>query len=470
MIKPLLMLVAVLVQAPRPTYNLPPPKTDLSSDYILQQNGDYSLKGYGSVTSELFEAGVTASGYDASTFLHIAENVSDDRAYIYVYNDTGADFDLIDLSTSLDPDNEVFETLHTFKVSYNPETKLEKYLIVELTPSASRVRRYAIRQIYSSAGKGDIETIVPVAISYQASLDIETGETTVVVDKIDFVTIPRKLTAFRLIEQQKEIYYSDYYVAFDTSVKLDNLLKVELRYDYFRFGCTTTIGKNLIGKDDKFLRNYDQFNTCDLSRDYYRSETVSVPSLIIEAGASEPVVSANGFKRKVYSWNKIERASEAENVSDETKKYEWLVHFDSFTFWGMGSVVDLVSTYYIIPWKNINEEMQPKHIDDVSILKLWYQDLGEVKTALAVDTYSHAQNETPPPQNNFWHNLLKLIQRMCASWGRFFNGKAGAIDYAYIILSVIFLFLAYFIIKAVVNIVSLLFSPLKKAASLGNEK
>lgn len=415
--------------------------------FSKQSNGDYSIIGFGSVSAELQAENILYSNLIEDQFLHFAENIEEERCYVYVKIISELKFDTIDISNSLDINNDNFKKYDLTLVSYNLKDNIYKYYIKNLNfDKTSLNRRYSVRQIFNK-DDSEIKNYVPIGIEY----NYKNGE--VALTRQSVITIPRKLTAFRSFSNSDftDNLHSktDYFVAFDTDLVLEKISKVKLSYEYFDFGCTTTIGRDLIDlKNSKFFRNFDQFNTCDTTKDYYKTDSVKV---IKEIYPSEVVIDRN-FARN-YKFNNIEKTSNNDDYSDAVKQFEWICHFEYVDFKISDRFTDFLSVYYMIPWKSSQFDgggvpALAKNISDVTLLNIYQEIDGEFKNYLVVDTYSSPINDnehTGEAKFNFWKWFKKCFKDVFSGQGKFNQWLAVIVTFVIGITAMVGIVYVFFI-------------------------
>ena len=115
------------------------------SNFIKMANGDYSITGAGSVTDEIVSYGIDTFSYQLgmkeNKALMIAEG--ERNIYLYIYDKTGyKDYDKVSISSyygdplkrpTLESNALKWEEMNIELVSYDSTSKLQKYLIEDLS-------------------------------------------------------------------------------------------------------------------------------------------------------------------------------------------------------------------------------------------------------------------------------------------------------------------------------------------------
>lgn len=416
-------------------------------------NSDLIKPGYGCVSGELKDYGIYEDKYSlgldsASRMLMLSEDLNKGNVYIYVYRaDSGVDYDLIDLSTSLDMDD-AGEYVESFRTGIELELVSEsvsgflcKYLIKGLTCSNDDpVRRYAVRQVYSTSGDS-IDSIIPVAMQYIVQRGAD-GAYYSAVDSMNLNIVTDKEVFFSLMNKDKKMF-QDYTIAFNTQIDLANIVKAEIVYDYQDFSCSTTI-KNTIG-DTAFsgLKNgFQGTKTCQ-SGTIEKGATQSGVVKLVEKNSVEFKARGSAFgawtgtlpglfnylgSKKVYSWQTIEEIDSS--MPDAFQSYKWLLHFSDPADSGFWFFFDWHSGFFP-GFENYYQVKNAREVSQASILQLWYEDSGLIKKAIIADSYTDTTGNIPvDPVQNF-----SFFKAIINAWKNLFAGSAGFFDYTLVIIS-----------------------------------
>lgn len=438
-------------------------------------NGDKVKPGYGCVTGELkdydlYKAEYAAGIDPAAKLLMLSEDLNKGAVYLFVYRaDPALAYDSVDLSTSLekDPDGDYIESFKTGlklePVSVSAGGFLVKYLIEGLTcDNDDPVRRYAVRQIYNSKTEAVISSIIPVALEYVVQRG-EDGQYYSAVDSMNLNIVSEKEVFFSLLNQDKKMF-QDYFIAFNTTVELADIVRAEVVYDYADYNCQTTI-KNSIGDTGYagLKEGFQGLTTCKADSVLPVKEAHGVTSIIDKSAVQfdsrgsafgvwfAPLGLVNYLHtKKSYQWSTIEKPSIAS--APELQKYSWLLHFSDmndpawwFSFdWKTGTLPGFENYYRV---------EGARHIGRASILQLWYQEDGLIKKAIVTDTYTDTSgniNKDPAPRS-LWRQIVDAFTKV-------FAGTAGFFDW---VLFVLTLTVALMVLAVVAKFIKLIIAVFK---------
>lgn len=395
-------------------------------------NGDFSVKGYGSVTEELQKNEISIEDSGEAKFKMFAENLEQDRCYVYIFDNVmSKDWEYISLSIGKDETGEFsnnFKSYPITKVSYNEENKHVKYLINNLKPSSSSLEThyYTLREFVKNDGK----SVMKIASTYESIM----GEDGLRYSQTSIersVVISDKTTGYVLIDSSITGNKNtiDYYIAFNTPKELGDLgdlIEAVISYDYFEFTCITNIGWKIGEVLSHFQKNYKQFESC--YSDGVEKKTEETNKIIAVEKKFDSYIYYKGFSKRSFSFPTIGKASEAQNVKDFVKDYDWIVHFSKLSI-GLSN-----STYGGLTEMRVKVYDAP-NIDNATILTLTYDDHGEIKKYLAIDTYDTPQNQTPV--KSFWDKVADFFKRCWKAIVHLFTGKFTLSDLPYFIATLI---------------------------------
>ena len=137
------------------------------SNFVKMANGDYSVLGTGSVTEELISYGIDTFSYQLGAkenkALMMAEG--DRNIYLYIYDKTAyKNYDRVSISSyygdaakrpTLESNNLKWEEMNIELVSYDSTSKLQKYLIEDLSFLEDTYHSIYVREIYNCENRKD---------------------------------------------------------------------------------------------------------------------------------------------------------------------------------------------------------------------------------------------------------------------------------------------------------------------------
>ncbi len=451
------------------------------SNFIKMANGDYSITGAGSVTDEIVSYGIDTFSYQLgmkeNKALMIAEG--ERNIYLYIYDKTGyKDYDKVSISSyygdplkrpTLESNALKWEEMNIELVSYDSTSKLQKYLIEDLSFLEDTYHSIYVREIYNYSNRKEKSFIFSVGFVYQYNpatkkSKIDTEEIIRVTDKkVAYEVYPQNVGTFDYIWQRN-------YVAFSTDKKMEDLIEVKLKYDGFDYSAYTDIELNMMsnGWDGKMLiQNFSQALTNKnvykhvLKNKYFQKGKTYKDNQISIKNEDIHLSYSNGFwwgkTTGEWSYNTIEktevlRENKASLSDASILNYDYVVSFDNrqvdcFTFgtyhnkilWEEWKTVGGITVgarskvgsdfKYSMTWNPfetpdftkeditsqvINENVTPTEnlmleVENLTLLEFHYMENGEVKHAIAVDTYTNTEggsqftdNSVSSAWDNFW--------------------------------------------------------------------
>ena len=353
-----------------------------NESFLEMKNGDYSLKGYGSVTEELNSYGIDVFSYQLGTKENKALMISESEknVYVYIYNRTGySNYDKVSLAyyygeaqycPSLDSRDLVWEEMTIQLVSFDSTSMLQKYLIKELSfEGNTQFRSVYVREIYNNKNRQEQSYIFSVGMVYQYNPNTRQSK----VDTEETIVVTRKKVAYEIYPQAEngiDSIWQRSYVAFSTDKKMDDLIEVKLKYNGFNYSAYTNIPLNSSSNEwdlkkaiqdfSSALTNKNVYDEVDSKRYFakgkiFQDEQVSIKNEKINLSYS------NGFLWSKttgnWSYNTIEKTSNLKekgvSLSDTSiLDYDYVVSFDNrkvdcFTF-GTGHYKVLWNEYHSV--------------------------------------------------------------------------------------------------------------------------
>lgn len=370
-----------------------------------------------------------------------------------------------------------WEEFDIMLVSYDSAKCLQKYLIKELSFLSNTYHSIYVREIYNHSKRDQSSFIFSIGFVYQYNPNTKQSK----VDTEETIKVTNKKVAYELYPQAEgdiDYIWQRNYVAFSTDKKMDDLFEVKLKFNGFDYSAYTDIELNSSSNEwdlkkaiqdfSDVLTNKNVYSHVDKTRYFekgtiYENEQISVKNEEIDLSYS------NGFwwSKKTGNWNykTIEKTSvlKENNVSlsdSSILNYDYVLSFDNrkvdcFTF-GTGHYKVLWNEYHSIggvmvgvrsknggdvsysitmnPFatpnftadKITNEVIKESvditnnrmlEVEDLTLLEFHYMDNGEVKHAIAVDTYNDSlggsqftDNTTKTPLDNFFKVLGNFFQ------------------------------------------------------------
>ena len=329
-----------------------------SNNFIELGNGDFSLKDVGSVTEELTRFGYDLSDYELGlkgdtpfTILENGENV-----YLYIFNSNGfLDFNKISFGYyEGDLKNFSYDSLSYVEkdinlVSFDKNHQFGKFLISDIAPNLYSDHVYLVREIYQEENKENSEFIQGIGLIYQ--YNSKNSEIKIINEET--INVTNKLVAYEVYPYNESLnsvekIYQRNYVAFSTDKKMDDLLKVKLKYNGYYYGGYTDIALdfthftqqgdimfyNFADKlENKDVRNhiledwyYNEFNRFEDKVVDIEDEYVSVNFTIDNGWWNMDKVSSN------FTYNTIEKTTELDPelvINEDIFNYDYVVTFES---------------------------------------------------------------------------------------------------------------------------------------------
>lgn len=461
------------------------------SNFVKMANGDYSVLGTGSVTEELISYGIDTFGYQLGTkenkALMMAEG--DRNIYLYIYDKTAyKNYDRVSISSyygdaakrpTLESNNLKWEEMNIELVSYDSTSKLQKYLIEDLSFLEDTYHSIYVREIYNCENRKDKSFIFSVGFIYQYNPVTRQSK----IDTEEIIRVTDKKVAYEIYPQNQGTF--DYiwqrnYVAFSTDKKMEDLIEVKLKYDGFDYSAYTDIelnmtsngwdGKRMIQNFSQALTNKNVFKHVMKNKYFqkgktYKDNEVSIKNKEINLNYS------NGWwwgkTTGEWSYQTIEKTEvlreKKASLSDTSiLNYDYVISFDNrqvdcFTFgtfhnkilWEEWKTIGGISVgvrsknggdfRYSITWNPFETPDFTKEsitaqvikdsvartknlmleVEDLTLLEFHYMENGEVKHAIAVDTYTNTEGGSQFTDNSVtsaWDNFWGVIHS-------FFNNK-----------------------------------------------
>ena len=329
-----------------------------SNNFIELANGDFSLKDVGSVTDELSRFGYDLTDYELGlkgdtpfTILENGENV-----YLYIFNSNGfLDFNKISFGYyEGDLKNFSYDSLSYVEkdinlVSFDKNHQFGKFLISDIAPNLYTDHVYLVREIYQEENKENSEFIQGIGLIYQ--YNSKNSEIKIINEET--INVTNKLVAYEVYPYNESLnsvekIYQRNYVAFSTDKKMDDLLKVKLKYNGYYYGGYTDIALdfthftqqgdimfyNFADKlENKNVRNhiledwyYNEFNRFEDKVVDIEDEYVSVNFTIDNGWWNMDKVSSN------FTYNTIEKTTELDPelvINEDIFNYDYVVTFES---------------------------------------------------------------------------------------------------------------------------------------------
>lgn len=329
-----------------------------SNNFIELANGDFSLKDVGSVTDELSRFGYDLSDYElglkGDTPFTILEN--GESVYLYIFNSNGfLDFNKISFGYyEGDLKNFSYDSLSYVEkdinlVSFDKNHQFGKFLISDIAPNLYSDHVYLVREIYQEENKENSEFIQGIGLIYQ--YNSKNSEIKIINEET--INVTNKLVAYEVYPYNESLnsvekIYQRNYVAFSTDKKMDDLLKVKLKYNGYYYGGYTDIALdfthftqqgdimfyNFADKlENKNVRNhiledwyYNEFNRFEDKVVDIEDEYVSVNFTIDNGWWNMDKVNSN------FTYNTIEKTIELDPelvINEDIFNYDYVVTFES---------------------------------------------------------------------------------------------------------------------------------------------
>lgn len=329
-----------------------------SNNFIELANGDFSLKDVGSVTDELSRFGYDLTDYElglkGDTPFTILEN--GESVYLYIFNSNGfLDFNKISFGYyEGDLKNFSYDSLSYVEkdinlVSFDKNHQFGKFLINDIAPNLYSDHVYLVREIYQEENKENSEFIQGIGLIYQ--YNSKNSEIKIINEET--INVTNKLVAYEVYPYNESLnsvekIYQRNYVAFSTDKKMDDLLKVKLKYNGYYYGGYTDIALdfthftqqgdimfyNFADKlENKDVRNhiledwyYNEFNRFEDKVVDIEDEYVSVNFTIDNGWWNMDKVSSN------FTYNTIEKTTELDPelvINEDIFNYDYVVTFDA---------------------------------------------------------------------------------------------------------------------------------------------
>ena len=329
-----------------------------SNNFIELANGDFSLKDVGSVTDELSRFGYDLSDYElglkGDTPFTILEN--GESVYLYIFNSNGfLDFNKISFGYyEGDLKNFSYDSLSYVEkdinlVSFDKNHQFGKFLINDIAPNLYSDHVYLVREIYQEENKENSEFIQGIGLIYQ--YNSKNSEIKIINEET--INVTNKLVAYEVYPYNESLnsvekIYQRNYVAFSTDKKMDDLLKVKLKYNGYYYGGYTDIALDFTHftqqgdimfynfadqLENKDVRNhiledwyYNEFNRFEDKVVDIEDEYVSVNFTIDNGWWNMDKVSSN------FTYNTIEKTTELDPelvINEDIFNYDYVVTFES---------------------------------------------------------------------------------------------------------------------------------------------
>ncbi len=358
-------------------------------------------------------------------------------------------------------------------VSYDSTKRIQKYLIKELSFLNDSYHSIYVREIYNHSKRDQISYVFGIGFVYQYNPN--TKQSKVDTEEIIRVTNKKvAYEIYPQVDGDIDYIWQRNYVAFSTDKKMDDLFEVKLKFNGYDYSAYTDIELNFysnmfdlkLGVQDfsKALTNKNVIAHVDKNRFFekgkiYKDKQISIKNEEINLSYS------NGFwwSKKTGNWNyrTIEKTStlKENNVSlSDTSilNYDYVLSFDNRKV----DCLSFVTSHFKVVWtenksvggilvgvrdkktdndinyfeawnpfsapsfkkESITKQViqdntkitdnQMLEVEDLTLLEFHYMDNGEVKHAIAVDSYNDSlgggqftDNSTKTPLDNFFKML-----------------------------------------------------------------
>lgn len=385
--------------------------------------------------------------YSYNKMLHLIED-EEGFIYIYVYRSyEDLNFDKIDISTEIDyEDSNFIEKYKTLKLKLiDEETYLVKYQIEGLKANLSMKRRYAVRQIYNSETMNSVGEITAVALEYLISKDNNNNWYSQI-RSLDNIEVDG-ISAFELRylgkgEQGGGFRFSQrYYRAFNTSYKLEDILRVEVQFSCRIFSGITDIGMDLTDMNgDKLINDLSglhRITSIDSSSTLIK-ETVSIKPKNVNYSIVKPWF----FKKVDYSYDTISRVKDIDNVNKDLSNYEWVVTFYDNELFGIGTFINPFTTR----WK-VEDYLE---IYNSSIMTMKVIHNGDIKELTVIDAYHENSGNIPiipTEEYSIWERIIEAFTNV-------FKGKGDITDWIVVVLTIFFILIILWVLSFVFKILA----------------
>jgi len=287
-------------------------------------------------------------------------------------------------------------------VSHDNSMCLSKYILNDFTldPDEEYYRLYCdqfISQYYFDNGSSHSGEIIYAYTEVLYNLkDLE-----YVTNKIQIITITDKVVSFDTLYRGMGAIDGKYwtqssYVAFNTDYDIEDLVKIDVGYKNTFLTGDTTLNCNDSAMSHGF---YDIFSGYSDFKNGGKVEGTNHVRKYIEPESFSYDTGGFGLfiHNQHYEWNTIQKISELENASDSVQDYTWLVHFQQNGFdtgkynFGFQYTIGEQTT-------DLNDKSFDYHyfsyVTDFQIFNLWFQENGEIKQAVVIDTPTDSTGNT----------------------------------------------------------------------------
>ena len=219
-----------------------------------------------------------------------------------------------------------------------------------------------------------------------------------VTNRIKVVTVTDKVVAFDLVYLADQTLFSQAsYVAFSTDYLIEDLIKIDCGYkNSFVTGSTNCVSNGDPTIFETEFKGYSSITNPEIvdsnsQRKYVKNTSYEVNSAYW----------FNTFEKRTYKWDTIQKTSELENATNDVKQYEWCVHFQNNKFTAKpDSSTSPVHFYQIEAANSSYDSNYPSdynnfsYVTDFDIFNLWFEEDGEIKQAVVIDTPMDSSGNT----------------------------------------------------------------------------
>ncbi len=396
-------------------------------------NCSYTAENETSVTADLTSLNYSYSSlnYDKPTLLTMA--LSDKNSlfvYFYVPGERSdisyyriSDIDLCD-DADVDEEGEYINDTEKYDVSLvsnNDVYNINKYVVDNYsvnTTSDKSFRWYveSFEGYYSYNNNLRFDRIFNSRVEVLYDLD----NLQYVTNRTKVISITDKVVAFDLVHIDAFYFGEHSYVAFNTDYKIEDLVKIDCGFDNeFIDGKTDIQRTSIVGDDfEDAFKGYSSFTAPEIKG------TNSIRKYIHNSSFDyDSTYWFGSFGNRSYHWDTIQKTSELANATDEVKKYEWCVHFQTSKFMAesrkcvgvIPPITDLDSYLYNIKTVS-NEDIDYasdynsfSYVTNFEIFNLWFKENGNIKKAVVIDTPTdssgHGQT-TDPVVEDWWTKFV----------------------------------------------------------------
>ena len=410
------------------------PNTNVNVNAEVQTN---TVKGYSSVIDDLnqFDIDLTTINYeDDVSFIHFTQKFNvDNELLTFIYlstNDSTTNIKQINLSTSLDKNDENFKLYNLTLVSYNANEKLRKYEINGLNNNQNEMtRRYALASIiFEKADESKAKTLNTQYYFHGKNNEelegyVQDLKTITITDKEIFVYCYGEKNDSLIIDlfgkyatsyKRNTTYADAWYLFFNTEEAIDELLEIEIDYGSFEYVLPVTTGNNktddlitlqkaneLVANPGISYLNYkDKLKVVEKE---HQQVTITPGTTIVES------TNPGWFGKYEYHYETLDKIVDLKKqtnsgsfvFANQVEKYQFAVNFLN----SERKVEDVIQSMDNVPWllKGIST-------NDICILRLKFLRNGKLYNLGAVDVPKDPTGSisVEPYESNFILIILKI--------------------------------------------------------------